>query len=45
MIDLISPPLDFVALSEGMGVPAIRAETIAELAASSQPLYPHRDRT
>jgi acetolactate synthase-1/2/3 large subunit len=33
MIDLTSPALDFVALSEGMGVPATRAETIAELAA------------
>ncbi len=33
MIDLTRPQLDFVALSNGMGVPATRAETTEELAA------------
>jgi acetolactate synthase-1/2/3 large subunit len=32
MIDLTRPHLDFVALSEGMGVPATRAQTAEELA-------------
>jgi len=31
MLELGRPPLDFVALSEGMGVPALRAETADEL--------------
>ncbi|MCE0537947.1 acetolactate synthase large subunit [Kineosporia rhizophila] len=33
MIDLVGPHLDFVSLSEGMGVPATRAGTVEELAA------------
>jgi acetolactate synthase I/II/III large subunit len=32
MLDLTQPDLDFVALSEGMGVPATRATTTEELA-------------
>ena len=31
MLDLGRPPLDFVAISEGMGVPAVRVETADEL--------------
>ncbi|WFL78962.1 acetolactate synthase large subunit [Altererythrobacter arenosus] len=31
MLDLRNPALDWVALSEGMGVPAKKAETVAEL--------------
>ncbi|MCD5354752.1 acetolactate synthase large subunit [Kineosporia mesophila] len=33
MMNLDGPDLDFVSLSEGMGVPATRATTVAELAA------------
>lgn len=33
MLDLSSPPLDFVSLSQGMGVPATRATTAEELTA------------
>lgn len=32
MFDLAQPPLDFVALARGMGVPATRAETAADFA-------------
>ncbi len=32
MLDLHRPDLDFVALAEGMGVPATRAETVTEFA-------------
>ena len=31
LFDLSHPPLDFVALAQGMGVPAVRAETADEL--------------
>jgi acetolactate synthase-1/2/3 large subunit len=34
LFDLSRPPLDFVALAEGMGVPAQRAETADELTAA-----------
>jgi acetolactate synthase-1/2/3 large subunit len=33
MIDIGGPELDWVKLSEGMGVPAVRVTTVAELAA------------
>jgi acetolactate synthase-1/2/3 large subunit len=32
VLDLVEPPLDFVALARGMGVPAWRAATTEELA-------------
>jgi acetolactate synthase I/II/III large subunit len=31
LFDLSRPPLDFVALSQGMGVPAARAETAEDV--------------
>ncbi len=36
LLDLTDPPLDFVALSRGMGVPARRVETAEELTAALQ---------
>ena len=34
MMSLDSPPLDWVSLSEGMGVPAIRVETAENFSAA-----------
>jgi len=31
LLDLSNPVIDWVAISEGMGVPAVRAETCEEL--------------
>jgi acetolactate synthase-1/2/3 large subunit len=28
MVDIGSPPLDFVRIAEGLGVPAVRVETV-----------------
>ena len=45
LLDLAHPALDFTALAAGMGVPAVRATTAAELAAGLRRALPSRART